>query len=250
MTGDFSCTGPDTRPDDHLHLANLDAGATASITVTYPWPPARPPIRPSTTPPRPTPMTGGADDDTDQRGHHDPCRRGRRQGRQPRSGHRRQRPDLHHHRHQRRPVRCPGRQPSTTSSTGPDRRDVHRSVNGGPASAAAPWTGTLGLGTLEPGDSVVIVISATVDPATPEDTTSTTRPTPRRSTDDPNPANNSYTETTHGRRPRPTSTSTRPLRSRPPPVIRPASTTPSASTTTARRTTPVASPSATRWRAA
>ena len=71
------------------------------------------------------------------------------------------------------------------------------SVNGGPASAAAPWTGTHGLGVLQPGDSVVIVITATVDPATPDNTTLTNTTTATSPTDDPNPTNNSDTETTH-----------------------------------------------------
>ena len=48
-----------------------------------------------------------------------------------------------------------------------------------------------------PGASYEIVISATVDPATPDNTTLTNTTTATSPTDDPNPANNSDTETTH-----------------------------------------------------
>ena len=96
---------------------------------------------------------------------------------------------------------------------------------------------------------MVIVISATVDPATPDDTTLTNTTSATSPTDDPNPANNSDTETTHvdteadldiDKSGPLTATAGDPAGFDY--TIR--------STTTARPTTPVASPSATRWRAA
>ena len=66
-------------------------------------------------------------------------------------------------------------------------------VNGGGPSAPAPWTGSVNVGTVAPGDTVEVVISAKVDPATPADTTLVNTATVASSTTDPNTGNNSST---------------------------------------------------------
>ena len=66
-----------------------------------------------------------------------------------------------------------------------------------PEPARLAWTGSLALGTMVPGASYEIVISATVDPGTPDDTTLTNTTTRHLADRRSGPANNSDTETTH-----------------------------------------------------
>ena len=67
------------------------------------------------------------------------------------------------------------------------------SLDGGPST---PWTGTLLLGTMVPGQTHTIVISATVDADVPLGTTLVNNATVSSSTSDPVPANNDATATT------------------------------------------------------
>ena len=65
--------------------------------------------------------------------------------------------------------------------------------------AQGPWMGMAILGTMTPGQVHTIVITATVDPATPEGFEIENEANAASSTTDPNPANNSSENDHHGR---------------------------------------------------
>ena len=71
--------------------------------------------------------------------------------------------------------------------------DATYTLDGGPST---PWTGTLVLGTMIPGETHTIVISATVDADVPLGTTLVNNATVSSSTSDPEPGNNDATATT------------------------------------------------------
>ena len=131
--------------------------------------------------------------------------------------------DLHHHGHQQRAIGCPGRQPRRQPRSGPRPVRPGRST---PAREAA-WTGHGHPRHHDPDQVHTIVITATVDPATPEGFEIEQRGQRRELDHRPEPGQQQLRDDDHGRdrgRPRHRQDRRRP---RPPPVIRPASTSPS-----------------------
>ena len=73
--------------------------------------------------------------------------------------------DLHDHGDQRRPVGCP--EPTVNDTLDAQLTGATYCVDSGTGCVpGGAWTGSVNLGTLEPGDSVDVVITATVAPST------------------------------------------------------------------------------------
>ncbi len=190
--GAYTCAAPAQAIS--CSLDHIGALATETITVTYHVLAATLPATVSNT------ATASTDEDGPDtrhrhRRHRGPRRRRRRQGRQLRPGHRRDEPHVHHHRHQQRSLERPGghphRRPAGRARTGPL---LHRQL-----AWLQPGLQLDRLGpprAHEPGEVRYVVITATVDPGTPDGTILSNTATAASPTTDPTPGNNSATETT------------------------------------------------------